>query len=764
MGNLTLPKGSMIYQIDTPLTHVACIIKGSVTASSNYEEFTLHAGDVIGITDISRKIHSFSYQAKEDCLIVSYALKGDNQIERLLTENATLAKCALSSSIKQTYSLLDSYLFQQYDCMGLYNFLCSSYEEYKNLCKVLLIPAKAIPLPVEQETDSEEIPVFEENKEIDQWIRRYYEDLQEMQKDHTTEHFISHPAFTAGLILKAANDASVILRELSHIEEYRSELSSLLLNENHLDFYDLYTTLYNHCLKAQGENPSLASTISMLEEQIQSSSCIDKALAEKRIRMHKEKEAKLLEEKQRGLNREDENTEYHLQLQNSLDTILKYADCSHETALTFKQLVGDYKKVIDKNATDSDLKKLRGDLTGLFYEIYVSAFRKSLTDSDIPVVLKMFFQFGYVDEQLAGEENAAYLCSIADSFCGDPERNVYTAYEWFTAVYQGLKQPRRNEYDVDYQGYVHEQLLNKKIDKQKEKELLEDNEKKLLFELSNFFPSVNKMTFGRITSFCPVFSEHNVLTDLKDSLITPQRLKEILDMIRSVDYSAFYREELFFDNASNVREQIQTEILPDIILMPNIGTRGVMWQEIEGKRRSSPATYALPAFLLENPEQILIRLTGEFRYEMCKRTQGARWNDVSEPSLTSEYCDYAQFYRKNNDLSPDTKDKIRAALAKARGSYKQMFVQDYLIWILYEGKGSPRLNKVARRILFTYCPFTKDIRKSLSANPLYKDVIDRWGIKRSQQKNRFENLLKKLQNSGKMIPEELLKQQEFLEL
>lgn len=31
-----------------------------------------------------------------------------------------------------------------------------------------------------------------------------------------------------------------------------------------------------------------------------------------------------------------------------------------------------------------------------------------------------------------------------------------------------------------------------------------------------------------------------------------------------------------------VKEFINEEVLPDIILMPNIGTRGAMWQEIEG--------------------------------------------------------------------------------------------------------------------------------------------------------------------------------------
>lgn len=72
----------------------------------------------------------------------------------------------------------------------------------------------------------------------------------------------------------------------------------------------------------------------------------------------------------------------------------------------------------------------------------------------------------------------------------------------------------------------------------------------------------------------------------------------------------------------------------------------------------------------------------------CAAVWGARWNDLSERSLTSEYCDYIQFYRKNRDLSTDAKDKLKSALQKAKNSYKEMFVRDYVSWVLYEGAGS----------------------------------------------------------------------------
>ena len=163
---------------------------------------------------------------------------------------------------------------------------------------------------------------------------------------------------------------------------------------------------------------------------------------------------------------------------------------------------------------------------------------------------------------------------------------------------------------------------------------------------------------------------------------------------------------------------LQHEILPDIILMPNIGTRGILWQEIEGHDRQTPASMLLPAICLSDIHLMMLRLTGEFRWEMCKRVQGARWNDVTDHSLTSEFFDYLQFYKKNRDLSADAKEKCHMQLQKAKNRFKDAFILDYMAWVLYESAGSPRLNKVTRQILSRYCPFPKEYREKLKSSAI----------------------------------------------
>ena len=81
---------------------------------------------------------------------------------------------------------------------------------------------------------------------------------------------------------------------------------------------------------------------------------------------------------------------------------------------------------------------------------------------------------------------------------------------------------------------------------------------------------------------------------------------------------------------------------------------------------------------------------------MCRKIQGVRWNDIRERSLTSDYYDYLQFYRKNRELSAETKDQIKGALTRAKNNFREVFVKDYQNWIKYEAKGGFRLNRYVR--------------------------------------------------------------------
>ena len=146
---------------------------------------------------------------------------------------------------------------------------------------------------------------------------------------------------------------------------------------------------------------------------------------------------------------------------------------------------------------------------------------------------------------------------------------------------------------------------------------------------------------------------------------------------------------------------------------------------------------------------------GSYRWEICRKIQGVYWNDIREKSLTAEYCDYLQFYRKNSNLSVEAKEKVKLALSRSRNNYREVFAKEYQNWLKFESKGSFRLNKVARDILIQYCPFAKDIRQSLKTNPVFESAFNKLEINNQKKVQRITAFHDKYVAAGGTVNAEL---------
>lgn len=89
-------------------------------------------------------------------------------------------------------------------------------------------------------------------------------------------------------------------------------------------------------------------------------------------------------------------------LAGSLNTILDYAGSDLDTVTSFRQHVHAYKLLSDRASQDQDVVLLRRQLTKEFYLLYSLLFTQTLEQPNIPMPVKMFLYFGYVDEELAG--------------------------------------------------------------------------------------------------------------------------------------------------------------------------------------------------------------------------------------------------------------------------------------------------------------------------------------------------------------------------
>lgn len=739
-------KNQTIIQAGEPFVCFHIITEGSVAAiydsTDVIKSFTLKKGDVIGIFDFGFKEYSFTYKALESTNIITYSLTDFSHLEKLLEEHKELTHFLVLSMVQGFSKVISYYQSLSNQQEKIYQYILTTSSNYQKLCTMMNLPLKSLAnkdqlLPF---SPGQEEPAF--------WLEAFYHSLKApiLEKNPV----FSNPAMVVGLIARSVEDIHKVLYSCEDIAGYLRDISQLLINETSLDLFDLYTDLLFRAKNAKKEVASLEERIQKMISILSGQSFIDKQLVINRIQEY-ERELKRDHSYDSAL--EESLPQIEQKLSHSMDTILDYADTMEVTRNEFIKYIDLYKKLSDKNSMDKNADTIRRQLTRLFNIIYTEVFQIALNDPTPPTIVKMFLHFGYVDLELAGLNNAAYLYSIAKTYQGDPANGVYTLYEWITAIYQGKKQPSRNELSQDYSSYIHTLRSQGKIDPKGVQKMLDDTTGKVMYELESMFPSVNKITQGHFTTFCPIFIQENVVKDLSSILITPYKLKESLNKLLEVDFSAFYRSYLYADDKLGLRETVLIDILPDFILMPNLGSHGICWQEIEGMQRSTPARMMISAFHAENLDRTIINMVGDFRWEMCRRVQGMRWNDVSEHSLTSEYYDYALFYNKNRELSQDAKEKIKLAMGRAKGNYKNLFVMDYANWILSESKGSIKLNKIVRRIFSTYIPFREEICANLVTNNNFTESIQQYELKKKQQLHRLRKLVQKFLAQGKSVPD-----------
>jgi hypothetical protein len=316
---------------------------------------------------------------------------------------------------------------------------------------------------------------------------------------------------------------------------------------------------------------------------------------------------------------------------------------SDEDAALLRQLMKQYASVKERGETSDEMRGLRRKITDVFYRLYEAVFLKAITDANMPSIIRMFLMFGVLDERVVKEEDLQVLFRYASAYMPDPNGKIMTVYEWLGKIYRMEENPSRNEFDLDYPSQLREDVRNGDITEAQEQQMLNDPKCRLQFELRNFFAIGNRMTFGRVSAFIPVFDACNCLMPLDKAYASIHRVQEEMDRIRSIDYNIFEREYTYHNEDVGIPQlPVHKEVFPYIILMPNFGSRAVLWQEIEGKKRTSPGRMMVPIFDVEDLGDSVTKMCGEFRWEMCKTEQGIHWNDLSDPSLTAEYSDYLQ--------------------------------------------------------------------------------------------------------------------------
>ncbi|MDE6314823.1 MAG: hypothetical protein K2M46_14615 [Lachnospiraceae bacterium] len=767
-------KGTLVFGENQQISELTVIVEGKLVSVSKTGRMEFKKGSVIGLVEGLSGKTTANYFADEDTVMMVYPY--GNMADNIAVSMAKTVNPGnmIAAAICQVNMILDNATAEDERTKKFFAFVKEEYKRYTELCKGYNAECRT-----SARIDS--LMEFIQQTKLDEDKMEYMKQLMKIPENVRTAFFDSSIYMVRRHLIDIMMAAQSVVKLYGEINSYLSENSLALIADDSDNLFSMYEDLILQLASKKGKVSTLLKKADEILNYANAFENIDKKVIQKvkddyqdklqMMNVNSDNETEFSNENQQPAKESAPAGGYtsaQLEIirkitQNTTEKILAYAGMEEAKNEKLRQQLTVFAGIDDKRSNTDEAGSVRRSLTALYYDLYEAVIKKYVKEEKPIPLLEMFLTFGLLDEHLVND------VALADLFYTKRDEDmggyqIYNMKEWLFKIYRGEHEPSRNEFDLDYDGTFRDMKKTQKFTKEQEEAYKKDQVGKMVFELRNMLTSTNKMTNGQIMSFCPIlFTDGN--ESLKPMLTQKSAVRKTFDSLLRLDYSCFYREITFWDTEHGVnKEFIQKEVKPIIILMPNIGAKGAMWQELSGPRKDTPARFALPLLCKENLSKLAVAMMGQYRWEICRNIQGVYWNDLSEKSLTSEYFDYAQFYKKNHDLSQQAKDKIKQNLTKAKNSFRGMFVQDYSEWVLLESKGSQRLNKVVREILTEYIPFPKEIREELKKNPTYSGNIEKFERHTAEKVKKATNIETTIIKHKGKVTEDLEKYLEFLKM
>lgn len=775
---------TQIYEAGDEVETISYIIKGSVTFEGKFGKKTIAAGNFAAFEDIYSGFYSGNYTAEPETQLLPIIAESPSSLVQFLNSNEAIHDKIAIPMCKLLVNLHNMYINLHKDAEDLFTVIESTYNKYRQCCQDLSIPCENFMMPHDA-------------------VHYKFDEL-EFAKNYNIIATLSSTPAKADAVYKA-NGVKFLRIQTKLINDifityddmifYLRSLVSMFVGKGDSCLFALVAKLCKKSKKASvvySLLETMKATTNKLDTTIQQHTGISLDIDYSRVDyffnmasaidnndedVSQDNDDDLVLDLDLDLdldgvstsdNNDTSDNEYEAyydempDLSNTLKQLCEFAGLSNRY-IEFNEYIERFIALPDKESRDDDVRLLRKTLTGAYFELYEEVFIHYAKSNERNKLVELFLDFGLLDERLLTDAQLEFICTIPPLNKTSPCK-VYRMRDWLMRVYNGDEIPSKNEFDLEYVDYVRERKKNEALSPDMERQLLSDNELKVRYEIQNMLKYNCRLLNGKLLSFFPMLHMGNFERGIDDMLLTSEKINEQVDTLVQLDYSIFYREMLFADIEKKIeKESIQKEIYPIFVLFPVAGMNSIMWQEISGKRSNSEGRIFLPSFFDGKMEDTFLSLFAKYHWELCKTIQGGAWNNISIPSLTSEYSDYIQFYRKNKELSPEKKELVKNQITRCRNNMREIFATDFVIWMKYESTGSIRLNKIARRILATYCPFSKEVRERIKSQPIFEEAMTKYYREKQKKAKEIQLRYKALEKKGAEFTKELIDTQRFYE-
>ncbi|XDD49193.1 Crp/Fnr family transcriptional regulator [Leptospira sp. WS92.C1] len=455
------------------------------------------------------------------------------------------------------------------------------------------------------------------------------------------------------------------------------------------------------------------------------------------------------------------------ELDNSASVIIQFSGLDAERVKEFSALMVKVKSLKNPLDPEGDIRKVRRTLGRHYWDMYQACFMKYMNSNrNVPKAVDLMLKYGFFDETMVDDSQIAFMYSFKESINSVSDIPISSGTEWLERIYKREIPTSLDEMGQNFFEKV--KMDNRAINIKKESDIppeLDTPETRLKFEFASLYEANVRLTSGSPATHFPILTRFHSQMAIDKSYVSKKALTDIIHDLMGIDYSVFHREVIYNNNELGItKEFIQKCVIPDFILVPSIGTKVMMWQDLSVHRgagsKESPGRIIIPIFSQGDLKTMIADALAAFRWELTKSILGAEWNNVGNPSITADYTDYIQFFKKNKDLSIEIKEKLAGDFKRFRND-RDIFANDYQLWIKYESDGVQRLNKVVRGIFYRHIPFSRQVREKVAKTPAFSEIHNRFINIRNRKYTELENRYKKYLNALGSLPDPLRENLEF---
>ncbi len=753
----SVPKGAVVFAKGEPLESVGLILKGRVAVQADGIRLNLGSGNFLGMCDTHSKVHSFTYTALDDVVVYGLPVSNFEQACLVLDEKQQYRGLLITS-----YNFIIAQISRMFrklkeEAESANEFLMHMYDGYMAAVSSCgLMPEELVSIErLEQQRPGE--TSFHERLEY--CIQCSQIPVEAQRNFYSGSAYVAKEQFAT-----QCQVIPTILEACRSYGEWLGRIFRIMI----MDEKNLFSLIGKMAMAVRKAGQDESGLVRMLDELMKKIDETESLLTDMvgaspnldRERMEKIYLALLSNDETHIASSEKEDISV---LNGSLRQILEYTVLEEGVAEDFAAAVEEFLRLQDKFARVPEAAAVRKRLTKGFFTIYESVVKRSFKDDTPPLAVRLFLRFGYVSEELLTADQLQELIGLPEIDNEALECKVYTMPMWLKEIYEGRKNPSKDEFDTDYEEYLRKEAATGKRDPKTVQDTFMDPDQRMHFEVDKLLRYADRNVNGNISTFVPVLCSEGLYNKIDNAVVTGAAINSEVRKLEKLDYSIFYREKLTsypkveIPNFTNI-----VRFTPDFILFPVYGRNGVLWQDIEGRVKQSHARILLPSLFEQDLSQEILKLMAHFRWEKCRTDMGAQWNNYRYPSLTSEYTDYLQFYRKNTELTPEKKEKIKLQLQQCNNKHREVFARDYQDWIVREAVGAMRLNRINRGIMFTYCPFASDVAQGLLVQNAYQEAARRFMTEKRKQEQTLTVLERKFEKNNIDLPEEISQTKKYL--